>query len=107
MDVGNTSKRKASDDEDEDIPTSKRRRSGTVSKSNLFTLAKGKKGQSSEMNAQGPSEAVIANWSRGDADLEPSTKMQALVNYIKEWNSTGDKTICYSQCKLLSSCLHS
>ncbi|KAF9040113.1 SNF2 family N-terminal domain-containing protein [Panaeolus papilionaceus] len=97
MDVGNTSKRKASDDEDEDIPTSKRRRSGTVSKSNLFTLAKGKKGQSSEMNAQGPSEAVIANWSRGDADLEPSTKMQALVNYIKEWNSTGDKTICYSQ----------
>lgn len=45
----------------------------------------------------GPSEAVMATWRRGDDDLEPSTKMLALVEYLKEWDSTGDKTICYWQ----------
>ena len=50
----------------------------------------------------GPCDAVIATWRRGDDDLEPSTKMLALVEYLKEWDSTGDKTICYSQCKSYS-----
>ncbi|KAJ6490225.1 SNF2 family DNA-dependent ATPase [Mycena vitilis] len=44
-----------------------------------------------------PSEAVISNWGRGDDDLEPSTKMLAMMEMLKEWESTGDKTICYSQ----------
>ncbi|PPQ64913.1 hypothetical protein CVT24_008253 [Panaeolus cyanescens] len=99
MDTGSSSKRKVSDDDDDDddeVPHSKRRRSGTVSKSNMFTISKNKH-KPTELNDQGPSQAVIANWSRGDADLEPSTKMLALLSYIKEWNSTGDKTICYSQ----------
>jgi hypothetical protein len=47
----------------------------------------------------GPSEAVLATWKRGDEDLEPSAKMLALVGLLKEWDSCGDKTICYSQCK--------
>jgi hypothetical protein len=54
----------------------------------------------------GPSEAVIATWKRGDDDLEPSTKMLALVEYLKEWDSTGDKTICYSQCRPYWPCCH-
>lgn len=49
-----------------------------------------------------PSDAVLATWRRGDDDMEPSTKMLALIDYLKEWASTGDKTICYSQCKLPS-----
>ncbi|KAJ7819201.1 SNF2 family DNA-dependent ATPase, partial [Mycena olivaceomarginata] len=44
-----------------------------------------------------PSDAVISNWGRGDDDLEPSTKMLAMMGLLKEWEVTGDKTICYSQ----------
>ncbi|KAJ7131709.1 SNF2 family DNA-dependent ATPase [Mycena crocata] len=44
-----------------------------------------------------PSEAVISNWGRGDDDLEPSTKMLAMMDLLKEWDASGDKTICYSQ----------
>jgi SNF2 family DNA or RNA helicase len=47
----------------------------------------------------GPSDAVLATWKRGDDDLEPSTKMLALLELLKEWDSCGDKTICFSQCK--------
>jgi hypothetical protein len=46
----------------------------------------------------GPSDVVIATWKRGDDDLEPSAKMLAMVQLLKEWDSCGDKTICYSQC---------
>ncbi|KAJ7325554.1 SNF2 family DNA-dependent ATPase [Mycena albidolilacea] len=44
-----------------------------------------------------PSDAIISNWGRGDDDLEPSTKMLAMMGLLKEWEVTGDKTICYSQ----------
>jgi hypothetical protein len=46
-----------------------------------------------------PSDAVFATWRKGDDDLEPSTKMLGLVDLLNEWDSTGDKTICYSQCR--------
>jgi hypothetical protein len=55
-------------------------------------------------NDDGPSQAVIATWSRGDDDLEPSAKMLALVELLKEWDVSGDKTICYSQCELRGRC---
>lgn len=45
-----------------------------------------------------PSDALIAMWRKGDYDLEPSTKMLALINFLKSWDESGDKTICYSQC---------
>lgn len=45
-----------------------------------------------------PSDAIIAIWRKGDDDLEPSAKMIALVELLKGCQSTGDKTICYSQC---------
>lgn len=52
-----------------------------------------------DSDRDGPSDAVLATWKRGDDDLEPSTKMLALLELLKEWDSCGDKTICYSQCK--------
>jgi len=48
-------------------------------------------------NGQVPSDAIIATWRKGDDNLEPSTKMLALINLLKESDSSGDKTICYSQ----------
>ncbi|KAK0483680.1 SNF2 family DNA-dependent ATPase [Armillaria novae-zelandiae] len=45
----------------------------------------------------GPSEALIATWRKGDDDMEPSTKMLKLLSLLKEWDAGGDKTICYSQ----------
>ncbi|KAG1859721.1 SNF2 family N-terminal domain-containing protein [Suillus subluteus] len=44
-----------------------------------------------------PSRALIAMWRKGDYDLEPSTKMLALIDFLKSWDVSGDKTICYSQ----------
>jgi SNF2 family DNA or RNA helicase len=46
----------------------------------------------------GPSEAVMSTWKKGDDDMEPSTKMLALIGFLKDWEASGDKTICYSQC---------
>ncbi|CAL1697769.1 unnamed protein product [Somion occarium] len=42
-------------------------------------------------------QALVKTWRKGDSDMEPSAKMMALVHYLKEWDSTGDKTIVYSQ----------
>ncbi|ESK86005.1 snf2 family dna-dependent atpase [Moniliophthora roreri MCA 2997] len=42
-------------------------------------------------------EALLQTWAKGDDDLQPSTKMLKLVDYISEWEAIGDKTICYSQ----------
>lgn len=48
-----------------------------------------------------PSDAVFATWRKGDDDLEPSTKMLGLIDLLNKWDCTGDKAICYSQCRLL------
>ncbi|KAJ7085372.1 SNF2 family DNA-dependent ATPase [Mycena belliarum] len=58
---------------------------------------KGKGKAGDEDDADGPSAAILSNWGRGDDDLEPSTKMLAMMDLLKEWDATGDKTICYSQ----------
>ena len=55
-----------------------------------------------------PSEKVFKKWRRHEIDVEPSAKMVAMVNYIKEWDAMPtygnpkDKTIIYSQCKHIS-----
>jgi hypothetical protein len=54
-----------------------------------------------EKSVKNPSESVIATWSRGDDDMEPSAKMKALVGFLKEWDASGDKVICYSQCEFV------
>jgi SNF2 family DNA or RNA helicase len=55
------------------------------------------KKKSGDEDVDMPSDAVISNWGRGDDDLEPSTKMLAMMDLLKKWDATGDKTICYSQ----------
>ncbi|PBK96912.1 hypothetical protein ARMGADRAFT_989149 [Armillaria gallica] len=55
------------------------------------------KRKTSNKAGDGPSEALIATWRKGDDDMEPSTKMLKLVSLLKEWDASGDKTICYSQ----------
>lgn len=47
---------------------------------------------------QEPSRDIFATWAHGGANVEASAKMLALVDFLKEWESTGDKTICFSQC---------
>ncbi|KAL0066241.1 hypothetical protein AAF712_006672 [Marasmius tenuissimus] len=42
-------------------------------------------------------ETLVATWAKGDDDLEPSAKMLQLMEYLKEWELIGDKTIVYSQ----------
>ncbi|KAK0210806.1 SNF2 family DNA-dependent ATPase [Desarmillaria ectypa] len=53
--------------------------------------------KTSNKAGDGPSEALIATWRKGDDDMEPSTKMLKLLSLLKEWDASGDKTICYSQ----------
>lgn len=62
------------------------------------SAAKGK-GKEKANESQAPSDAVIATWRKGDDDLEPSTKMLALIDLLQEWDDSGDKTIVYSQCQ--------
>ncbi|KAL6299805.1 SNF2 family N-terminal domain-containing protein [Sparassis latifolia] len=40
---------------------------------------------------------LLATWNRGDNNMEPSTKMLALIELLQEWEATGDKTIVFSQ----------
>ncbi|VDB88476.1 unnamed protein product [Peniophora sp. CBMAI 1063] len=67
-------------------------------------FAKGRKGKapargrkSNAKDGQGPSRDMLDTWRRGDYDLEPSTKMLAMIRLLKEAEHAGDKTIVYSQ----------
>ncbi|KAH9017389.1 SNF2 family DNA-dependent ATPase [Lactarius pseudohatsudake] len=44
-----------------------------------------------------PSQRTVTTWRRGDDDLEPSAKMNALVEQLRIAEDAGDKTIVYSQ----------
>ncbi|KII90213.1 hypothetical protein PLICRDRAFT_53299 [Plicaturopsis crispa FD-325 SS-3] len=98
-----TPSRKAKIEDDSDIELSdsppiaspvKRQRATPVP----ATPAKGKeKAQSKAKTGDGPSEAVIKTWRNGADDLEPSTKMVAMIELLKEWDCTGDKSIVFSQ----------
>ena len=37
-------------------------------------------------------------WKQGGSNVESSAKMLQMIAYLKEWESTGDKTIVFSQC---------
>ena len=42
---------------------------------------------------------LVEIWKQANIDLEPSTKMVALLKLLKSWDASGDKTICFSQCR--------
>ena len=68
-----------------------------------FSEGKRRRGEDvipSTSNNATPSEATFAAWSRGDDDMEASVKMSRMLEYLKEWDTVGDKTIIYSQCRL-------
>ena len=48
---------------------------------------------------QEPSRDIFATWAHGGANVEPSAKMLQLVAFLQEWECTGDKVICFSQCE--------
>lgn len=56
-------------------------------------------GGSKPKNSVEPSDAMIRVWKEGGANVEPSTKMLALIGFIRDWETTGDKIICFSQCE--------
>jgi hypothetical protein len=100
-------KRKVVDDSDEDSDLEvidhskarvKRQRGSSPISSDVDVKGKGKTNSSGK---DGLSDAVLRSWNRADEDLVPSTKMLALLRYLKEWDASGDKTICYSQCSSL------
>ena len=64
------------------------------------TKTKIKKRDSSEELPPAPDANLLATWKRGGSNVESSAKMMRMVEYLKEWESTGDKTIVFSQCKL-------
>ncbi|KAI0337147.1 hypothetical protein BDW22DRAFT_1410049 [Trametopsis cervina] len=57
----------------------------------------GSKGSQETVPDETPSDALVRTWKQGGANVEPSTKMLALVGFVQEWESTGDKIICFSQ----------
>ncbi|KAF7373229.1 SNF2 family DNA-dependent ATPase [Mycena sanguinolenta] len=94
--------RRIDSDSDDDMPAAPML--GALLKKQEVGVGKGKarspqkrKAGDEEDEVEMPSDAVISNWGRGDDDLEPSTKMLAMMQLLKEWEATGDKVIVYSQ----------
>ena len=46
-----------------------------------------------------PNANLYETWKQGGSNVESSAKMMKMVEYLKEWESTGDKTIVFSQCE--------
>ncbi|KAJ4480950.1 SNF2 family DNA-dependent ATPase [Lentinula aciculospora] len=69
----------------------------STSKRKALHSTTGIKDKKEESSEGGLPKHLVATWSKGDDDMEPSIKMVRLVKYIKEWEAIGDKTICYSQ----------
>jgi hypothetical protein len=53
---------------------------------------------------QGPKDkdfynASINSYSKSGTDMVPSAKMVHMIELLKQWDASGDKTIVYSQCE--------
>lgn len=74
----------------------------------LHSTMKGIRGKRQAQKAKGPAPAekrepgmsaeMVDHWRRGDDNMESSTKMVALIEYLQKWDASGDKTIVFSQC---------
>ncbi|KJA22647.1 hypothetical protein HYPSUDRAFT_87246 [Hypholoma sublateritium FD-334 SS-4] len=98
--IKKTSKRKIIHDDDSDIEVvgnSRRVSGGKRPRGSSPASDEGYKKGKDRVVDNGPSEATLSTWKKGDDDMEPSTKMLALIKFLREWDGTGDKTICYSQ----------
>ncbi|CAK5270957.1 unnamed protein product [Mycena citricolor] len=84
-------KKERDDTATKSIPTGAKR--DAKGKSKAPPIKKGGNADADDDDVDLPSAAIISNWERGDDDLEPSTKMLAMIDMLQEWESTGDKTI--------------
>ena len=84
----------ARDSDDEDLDGSE---SDCDSDSDVVPGKKGglvKRGKRNEPDMDG-----FAMWKEGGSNVEASAKMLKMIEYLKAWESCGDKTIVFSQCK--------
>ncbi|KAM5537320.1 hypothetical protein V8D89_009050 [Ganoderma adspersum] len=55
------------------------------------------KSRDSSEEPPAPNANLYETWKQGGSNVESSAKMMQMVSYLKEWESTGDKTIVFSQ----------
>ncbi|KAI0819841.1 SNF2 family N-terminal domain-containing protein [Trametes gibbosa] len=68
------------------------------SRANGKGKGKGKGKESEDEKDPGePDQHVLNTWKQGGSNVESSAKMLQMVAYLKEWESSGDKTIVFSQ----------
>ncbi|KAH9886946.1 SNF2 family N-terminal domain-containing protein [Cubamyces lactineus] len=89
----NASSSDTEDDSDTDSPFGK---GSAKAKGNASANGKGKEKENNGAPGQ-PNEAMLKMWRQGGTNVESSAKMLQMVAYLKEWESTGDKTIVFSQ----------
>ncbi|KAI0725557.1 P-loop containing nucleoside triphosphate hydrolase protein [Fomitopsis betulina] len=84
-----------SDDDDDDSPMDE--------DTDLYDAMKDIRGRRHAQQAKAPkvepgmSAEMFAHWRRGDDNLESSTKMVAMIEFLRVADAAGDKTIVYSQ----------
>lgn len=59
---------------------------------------KGKNKNEDEAASGQPNEHLLSTWKQGGSTVESSAKMLQMIGYLKEWESSGDKIIVFSQC---------
>ncbi|KAI0334280.1 hypothetical protein GY45DRAFT_94057 [Cubamyces sp. BRFM 1775] len=91
-----TKKPSSSDTDDESDMDSPFGKGKTMAKGKTSANGKGKEKEKNAGPAQ-PDEAMLKMWRQGGTNVESSAKMLQMVAYLKEWESTGDKTIVFSQ----------
>ncbi|KAI0669018.1 SNF2 family N-terminal domain-containing protein [Trametes maxima] len=72
-------------------------KAGSSQENKGATLGKGKGKQDDAAGPTQPSEFLVQTWKKGGSNVESSAKMVQMIRYLKEWGSSGDKTIVFSQ----------
>ncbi|CDO69944.1 hypothetical protein BN946_scf184836.g18 [Trametes cinnabarina] len=84
------------DESDQDRPRNK-------GKGNAKGRGRGKKGKfkvessDDEKVPAKPHESTLSTWRQGGSNVEASAKMLKMIEHLKEWEASGDKTIVFSQ----------
>ncbi|KAI0351250.1 hypothetical protein OH77DRAFT_1430072 [Trametes cingulata] len=84
---------------DSDAPASKGRspKGKGKGKAKPRGRGRGKKNDNEEKEPGQPSAHLLNMWKQGGSNVESSAKMMRMIQLLKEWESTGDKTIVFSQ----------
>ncbi|KAI0363945.1 hypothetical protein BV20DRAFT_975060 [Pilatotrama ljubarskyi] len=87
------------DESDSNEPSSKgmNRKAKGKGKATPKGRGRGRRNDSEEKEPGQPNAHLLNMWKQGGSNVESSAKMMRMVEYLKEWESTGDKTIVFSQ----------